>query len=196
MQGETITSLDPANPDVAATVIEGRTVLPLRAFAERFGANVSYDAATRVAIVEHNGSRYLFPIDEQHYTAEANGTSKTIPMDTSSTILNSRTMVPLRVLAENVFQKKVSYYNRVIAVGDSHIDLASHGAIMLAVQSKIGVALKAQSFEEVKTSVTGSYNYFYFRNDMVKTDSMPTPTPAPSQSPTESTGSTNNSTIS
>ena len=193
LQGETITSLDPANPDVAATVIEGRTVLPLRTFAEHFGAKVSYDAATRVAIVEHNGSRYLFPIDEQHYTAEANGTSKTIPMDTSSTILNSRTMVPLRVLAENVFQKKVSYYNRVIAVGDSHIDLASHGAIMLAVQSKIGVALKAQSFEEVKTSVTGSYNYFYFRNDMVKTDSMPTPTPAPSQSPTESTGSTNNS---
>src|SRR5665647_1227694 len=41
LDGDRVLSLDPANPDVAATVINSRTLLPLRAFAEHFGAVVS-----------------------------------------------------------------------------------------------------------------------------------------------------------
>lgn len=185
LEGEKISSLDPANPDVAATVIQSRTVLPLRAFAEHFGAAVSYDAASRVAVIEHAGTRYLFPIDKQSYSVVKNGVTTEVAMDTSSTILNSRTMVPLRVLSENVFQKKVSYYNRVIAVGETEIDLASNGALMTAVQSKIGVALKAQSLDEVKLAVTGSYNYFYLRDGMLKSEASP----VPSQPVSDSAGS-------
>jgi len=184
LEGESISSLDPLNPDVAATVINSRTVLPLRAFAEHFGATVSYDATARVAIIEHAGSRYLFPIGKQSYSVVTNGVTKEVTMDTSSTILNSRTMVPLRVLSENVFQKKVSYFDRVIAVGESQIDLASNRALMLAVQSKIGVALKAQSLEEVKLAVAGSSNYFYLRDGMVKSNEIA----APSQPATEGAG--------
>ena len=183
LEGDQISSLDPLNPDVAATVINSRTVLPLRAFAEYFGAVVSYDAVNRVAIIEHGGSRYLFPIDKQSYSVDTKGAIREFTMDTSSTILNSRTMVPLRVLAEDVFQKSVSYFNRVIAVGETQIDLASHGTLMQEVQSKIGVALKAQNFAEVQESVTGSYNYFYMRDDVLKVDGVwaPIPTPAPQE---------------
>jgi hypothetical protein len=39
-----IAPLDPENLDVAATVINSRTLLPLRAIGEYFGAEVSYDA--------------------------------------------------------------------------------------------------------------------------------------------------------
>ena len=55
LDGDQILPLDPANPDVAATVINDRTLLPLRSFAEHFGAEVSYDAVSRTAIIDHEG---------------------------------------------------------------------------------------------------------------------------------------------
>lgn len=177
LDGDRVLSLDPANPDVAATVVNSRTLLPLRAFAEHFGAVVSYDAASHVAIIENAGSRYLFPIGKQSYTVETGALVKEMTMDTGSMILNDRTMVPLRVLCEEVFQKQVSYFNRVIAVGDTGIDLASQDALVQAVQSKIGVALKAQNLEEVKAAITGQ-NIYRFTKDAIVADGT---TAAPAQ---------------
>ncbi len=167
LDGDHVLSLDSSNPDVAATVINSRTMLPLRAFAEHFGAVVSYDAASHVAIIEHAGSRYLFPIGEQSYSIETGDQVKQRSMDTGSMILNDRTMIPLRVLCEEVFQQKVSYFNRVIAVGDTEIDLTSQDALVQAVQSKIGVALKAQNLEEVKASISGQSFYRFTQDAML-----------------------------
>lgn len=177
LDGDRVLSLDSGNPDVAATVINGRTLIPLRAFAEHFGAKVSYDAESRVAIIETAQARYLFPVDKQSYIIQTGLISKEIKMDTSSFILNSRTMVPLRVLCEEVFNKKVSYFDRVIAVGDTEIDLSSQGTLVQAVQSKIGVALKARNLNEVKAALSGQ-NVYRYGPEIVMTDEM---SAAPSQ---------------
>lgn len=177
LDGDRILSLDSENPDVAATVINDRTLIPLRAFAEHFGSKVSYDAVSRVAIIENAGSRYLFPIGKQSYIIETGSARKEITMDTSSLILNDRTMVPLRVLCEEVFHQKVSYYDRVIAVGDTEIDLATQDELVREVQSKIGVALKARNLNEVKAALSGQ-NIYRFGKDATMTGEM---SPAPSQ---------------
>lgn len=171
LDGDRVLSLDTENPDVAATVINGRTLIPLRAFAEHFGSKVSYDAVSRIAIIENSGSRYLFPIGKQSYITETGSARKEIAMDTGSLILNDRTMVPLRVLCEDVFHQKVSYYDRVIAVGDTEIDLATQGELFRAVQNKIGVALKARNLNEVKAALSGQ-NIYRYGKDAIMTGEM------------------------
>jgi hypothetical protein len=49
---------------------------------------------------------------KQSYIVETGLVRKEIAMDTDFFILNDRTMVPLRVLCEEVFHQKVSYFDR------------------------------------------------------------------------------------
>jgi uncharacterized secreted protein with C-terminal beta-propeller domain len=142
--------LDPANPDIGATVIQSRTLLPLRAVSEYFGAEVDYDQTRKAAVVKYNGKQYSFPIGSKKYIVE-NGQQKTeYAMDTQSLILDGRTMVPLRVVCESVLGKKVSYYDRVIAVADQEVNLKANVKLLADVKSKIGEAVKAGSVKELE----------------------------------------------
>ncbi|HVI40347.1 MAG TPA: copper amine oxidase N-terminal domain-containing protein, partial [Anaerovoracaceae bacterium] len=111
--------LDSANPDLCATVVQSRTLLPLRAISEYFGAEVTYDQTKKEAVISYDGKRYLFPIGEKKYIVEAGRQKNEYAMDSQSMILDGRTMVPLRVICENVLGRKVSYFDRVIAVAGS-----------------------------------------------------------------------------
>lgn len=163
LSGDTILPLDPANPDVAATVVNSRTLLPLRAFAEYFGAKVHYAVDTRTAVIELDGVRYLFPIGQNKYIVDDGSKQTEKAMDVSSLIQNSRTMVPMRVLCEEVFDKVVSYHDRVIAVGDTAVDLKLQTTLLKQVKDKIGVAVKARSLDEVKLAIAGGSSYVYGR---------------------------------
>ena len=186
LDGDKILPLDPANPDVAATVVNDRTLLPLRSFAEHFGAEVSYDAVSRIAIIDHEGVRYKFPIGQKKYIIETTGSSKEVAMDTGSMILNSRTMVPLRVLCEDVFDQKVSYHNRVIAVGDTEINLQYQATLVKQVKDRIGVALKARTLAEVKLALSGESQYVFGRG--IAVDGEKAEAEAPSAAPVTGTG--------
>jgi hypothetical protein len=59
-------------------------------------------------------------------------------------------MVPLRVVCETVLGKKVSYYNRVIAVADHEVNLKANVKLLADVKSKIGEAVKAGSLKELE----------------------------------------------
>ncbi|HEY5584942.1 MAG TPA: beta-propeller domain-containing protein [Ruminiclostridium sp.] len=149
-----ISPLDPDNLDVAATIVNGRTLVPLRALSEYFNAKVSYDGAGRKAIIDFNGKRFFFPIGEGKYIRMDGTTEKQILMDTKTMILNDRTMVPLRVICEDILGRSVSYYNKVIAIRDSTVNLQKDTALVDEVKSKIGSALKVQSIDQLKTALS------------------------------------------
>lgn len=150
-----IDSLDPNNPDVAATVVKGRTLLPLRALSEYFGAEVTFDTAKKAAVVEYKGVTYLFPVNQDHYIISNRNTKNEIGMDSRTLILNGRTMVPVRVICENILGKKVTYYDNVIAIADQEINLEKNPKLRDAVQEKIGEALKARNLDELKLALNG-----------------------------------------
>ena len=166
LKDERIKTIDPSNPDLAATVIDGRTLLPLRAISEHFGAKVSYDDQNRTAIIEYKNAKYLFPIDQKSYRIESAGKVKEIEIDTNSTIIQERTMVPLRVLAEDILKKDVSYFDRVIAIGSGAIDLEAQNDLLQQIKSKIGLALKARNIDEVLKSVSGTSYLYHFKDQM------------------------------
>ena len=82
--------------DAAPIVENGRTFVPFRALAEAFGANVAFDEATQAVTAELNGTKVVMTIGSAEYTV--NGEVKTA--DVAPFINGSRTMVPVRFVAE------------------------------------------------------------------------------------------------
>lgn len=153
-----ISPLDSENLDVAATIVNNRTLVPLRALSEYFKAEVSYDAAGRKAIIDFNGKRFLFPIGEEKYIKIDGTLEKEIVIDTKTMILNDRTMVPLRVICEDILGRKVSYYDKIIAISNSKINLQENKTLVADVKIKIGSVLKALSIEQLKSVIKQQNN--------------------------------------
>lgn len=82
--------------DQTPELINSRTLVPLRSVFEAMKATVEWDAETRTAIATRNGITIRVPIDSS--TIYKN--DEAIPIDVPAQIINSRTMVPVRVIAE------------------------------------------------------------------------------------------------
>lgn len=85
-----------AGRGTSPTVVNGRTMVPLRAVAEAFGGNVSWDGEKRSVTVGMHGESMEFVIDSP--IVYNNGTAKM--MDVAPIVLNGRTMLPVRYMAE------------------------------------------------------------------------------------------------
>lgn len=80
--------------DSPAYIANNRTMVPVRFITEAFDATVGYDNG--VVTIEKDGSVVKMTIGSSTYSL--NGVEKT--MDTAPVIVNDRTMVPVRVIAE------------------------------------------------------------------------------------------------
>jgi uncharacterized secreted protein with C-terminal beta-propeller domain len=180
LDGDDMKPLDSNNPNVVPVIHKDRTLIPLRALAEHFGGDVSYNETDREAIIAYDGRDYIFPIDKNHYRIEANGkTLGTVVFDTESLIMNDRTMVPLRVICEKVLGKTVGYSDRVITVGLEEVDL--NEKLVEEIKAKIGQALQVSSMEELK-GILGTMEQYNYRDDMMMEDGV-------SEMPTQATDS-------
>ena len=103
-----------ATIDAAPIVQNDRTFVPFRALAEAFGAEVAYDEATQAVTAELNGVTVVMTIGSATYTV--NGTEKT--MDVAPFINGSRTMVPVRFVAEAFGIKVIPTYDENGATAD------------------------------------------------------------------------------
>ncbi len=103
--GENIASVDGEEVvlDVAAKIINDRTMVPIRFVAESMGFFVDWDAENRTVIIGEN-SEILLPIGST--TATVNGVE--VELDSPAIIEDSRTLVPIRFVSEN-FGAEVSW---------------------------------------------------------------------------------------
>lgn len=84
--------------DVPPTIIEGRTLVPLRGIFEALGAEISWDNNTRTVTGYKEGITVILPIGSRYPTV--NGVP--IEIDVAGTLLDGRTMVPARFIAESL----------------------------------------------------------------------------------------------
>ncbi len=153
MDGDAVKSLDPDNPNVVPVIHNERTLVPLRSISEHFGAVVSYNAAMREAVIAYNGKSYIFPIGMNHYRIEEAGVPvDSVHFDTETLIMEDRTMVPLRVICEDVLGLEVDYMDRVITVAPVKAVLDSDMVEMI--KARIGQALKFTSLAQLKSFVS------------------------------------------
>jgi len=101
--------------DVAPTIINDRTMVPLRAISEATGADVYWIESERIVIIVKNETKILMQIGKAEmykadsdpaagakgfFVALGNAHGETALLDVPPTIIQDRTMLPLRALCE------------------------------------------------------------------------------------------------
>ncbi|MCD8214305.1 MAG: S-layer homology domain-containing protein [Clostridiales bacterium] len=78
-------------------IIENRTLLPIRAFVEGIGGSIEWDEETKTVTINYNNDSIQLIIDSD--TAYLNGEAQSL--DSEPVIINGRTMLPIRFIAES-----------------------------------------------------------------------------------------------
>lgn len=87
--------------DQPATVINGRTMVPLRAIFEKLDANVQWDGTTQTITATRKSLTLVLKVGSTTATKKyASGSSKSVTLDQAAVIVNGRTLVPLRFVSE------------------------------------------------------------------------------------------------
>jgi len=157
-------NFDAENVNVRPVILQDRTLVPLRALSEIFGADVQYDKAGHTAVVSYKGDSISFKIGTN--VMIKNGVEKNL--DTQSILLEDRTMIPLRVTAEELLGLNVDYDNRVIYIGTSSVKLSSKPDDVAGVKQKIGAVLYFASEEQFLQTIAASRVYYNGYGDRVK----------------------------
>lgn len=80
------------------TIVNGRTLIPLRSIMENFGAEVTWNPADRSILITRQATTISLQID--NLVADVNGLNLTL--DTAPKLIDSRTFVPLRFVSESL----------------------------------------------------------------------------------------------
>lgn len=80
--------------------VNGRTLIPVRFVAETMGADVTWNQKTQTAVIEQNGITVMVPIGSDTITVTKDGSTDTVKMDTQAVLVQDRTYVPIRFVAE------------------------------------------------------------------------------------------------
>ncbi|MFZ5817308.1 MAG: stalk domain-containing protein [Bacillota bacterium] len=84
--------------DVPPQLLEGRTMVPLRFVAEALGATLTWDAAERRITLATEGRTVILWVDQRRAVIDG----RTVELEVAPTMLEGRTMVPLRFAAESL----------------------------------------------------------------------------------------------
>lgn len=94
--------------DQSPVIVDGRTLVPVRVIAESLGSKVDWDANTKTVTFTYGDMTAAMEINGDNLKVTAAGQTQLIPLDVPATIINSRTMVPVRFLSET-FGYKVDW---------------------------------------------------------------------------------------
>ncbi len=134
-----------------------RTLVPLRFIAEAFGAEVEWKGDTQE--VKINGDFITMKIGSSDYTVAAGGVSSAVEkktMDTAPVLMNDRTMVPLRAIAE-ALGKQVYYNDGLIAISGLDPTMTAENAEKR--KAEIKTAPVPEKIEIVAINGTGEKYY-------------------------------------
>ncbi len=116
-------------------VKSGRTLVPVRAVVEEMGGTVEWDGANNTAILSYSGNEIRLIINSN--VAYFNNLSK--QLDVAPIVMNGRTMLPIRFIAEN-FGFKVTWkeLTQQIVITGNNNESSDENKLNMALLSCIG----------------------------------------------------------
>lgn len=123
LNGEFIDFTDENGEKVESQIINNRTMVPMRKIFESFGANVEWFNDTRSIKATTDTLEIGLQIGNEKATLKnLSGDTKEITLDSVPTVVNGRTLVPVRFIAESL-EKKVDWdsENRTVVIIDPTI---------------------------------------------------------------------------
>ncbi len=116
--------------DVAPRIIDGRTMVPLRAIFEEIGATVKWDSETQTVSARKSSKTVTMSIgnadmqiDKGKTDDEGNPIVETVALDVPSQIVSGRTLVPVRAISE-AFGLNVdwNWFSKTVEITDDEGD--------------------------------------------------------------------------
>lgn len=136
--------------DQPAIIYQDRTMVPLRAICEKLNCTVEWNDYTNTALIENEITMVAAQIDNYTLTKKdrrvENGKSRNITIDVPPIIMNGRTLVPARAIAEslNATVEWNGTYNRVdITMEYDYISDYCNGYALVNKDGKNGVINKS-----------------------------------------------------
>ena len=104
--------------DVAPVIENGRTLVPIRVISENLGLEVDWNKDLKQITVSQADDHFIFVIGQNFYTKDEIKQD----LDVAPKIINDRTFVPIRVIAE-AFNQEVNWDNvaRTVAIGSGYV---------------------------------------------------------------------------
>ena len=87
---------------VEPKIINSRTMVPMRKIFEVFGANVEWEGTTQTITATTESKTLVLQINNQEATVKSGDTEEKIMLDSAPVIYDSRTLVPVRFIAESL----------------------------------------------------------------------------------------------
>lgn len=118
--------------DQPAVIVDSRTVVPVRVIAETLGCTVDWDAETKTVTFTQGDVVASMVVGAKTLNVTKDGVTAPVAMDVAATIINGRTMVPVRFLTDlfgfgvdwNAETKTVN-----VTAGTAFDDVASGSAV-------------------------------------------------------------------
>ena len=126
------------NIEVVPFVQEGRTLVPIRFIIERLDGTVSWDSEAQKIGIKIGEDVFLFQIGSDIVSVN----DKPVKIETAPQLLNGRSFVPLRVIADNI-GKNLYYRNKVIVISN---EKTVFEALNEAEQDKIIASLRDKTY--------------------------------------------------
>ncbi len=162
----------PIDEDDTKPVIQNnRTLVPIRAIVEAFGGNVAWNGNTRTVTLKMKDDTIKLVIDSA--TAYLNNTKKTL--DTKPVIINERTMLPIRFIAEG-FNLGVAWENdtRTVTIVRNGLDEDEYKYLISAVPEYsaypyVVINNNKPMFKEYEL-IEGSFEYYSDLDELGRCD--------------------------
>lgn len=100
INGEIVDFTDASGNKVNAQIINSRTMVPLRKIFEVLGCEIDWNDETRTVIATKANREITLQINNNKAIKQENGSKQEITLDVAPVIVNNRTLVPLRFIAE------------------------------------------------------------------------------------------------
>ncbi len=160
--------IDESNVEVKPIIKNSRTLVPVRFIAESLGAKVNWEQKSSTATITLNGKELSLIIGSNIMEV---GKSQ-IELDVPAEIINDRTYVPLRKIAE-AFEKKVFYDRGLIAISDKEniFDINKEKTEIDSVIARVNNLPIVGSVEKLKEIIkdnVSNSNIYYMKSDGIR----------------------------
>ena len=162
LNGEYVDFTDENGNIVNPEIINNRTMVPMRKIFEVVGAEIEWDGEERKITATTDKKIIILQIDNTEATVQDKATNEIteITLDSAPVILNNRTMVPVRFIAESL-EKQVGWDNEnrcVIVIDYSFIEEGIRSNVPTLVEF-LEMEKEMMESYRMKTNISGNISY-------------------------------------
>ena len=148
--------------DVAPVIDNGRTLVPIRVISENLGLEVDWDNNLKQITVSQGDDHPTSVIGQNFYAKD----EIKHDLDVAPKIINDRTFVPIRVIAE-AFNQEVNWDNvaRTVAIGSGYEAQQAPAPLSTDKQAEVKEVKEVNTTNTLVTNPQGTNNYQNYTPD-------------------------------